>query len=688
MDVVSTYIITVATLYLPGFLFFRILGSSLLQRLVLAPIFSLCGYLSVPIALLALGVAASGWVIFLVVLSLGVVAFAASFFLQKGSKLPSTLDALFPSFKRCDWLVIGAYVAVSSLFMLLLFAQGFSDASQFNQQFDNYTHLRLVQSYVDAGQFSALRPLSSSYTTPYFGSAPVSYPAMWHVLCAIIASEAHTAAPVAANVLNYVICSIVFPTGIFLFLKLVAKRGKTVIAGSVVATAFTAFPAGFVDWGPLSPNLLAFALVPSLVSLWIAASAPKRQASTRATAIVLFCCLFAVLALAHPNAVFFAGIIIVPFICHRISSAEVFPNHGKPFRVMLKAALIAVLLGAFAAVWMLLCSAPFMQGVMAGEWEAFSTRKEALIDLLTFGMTERVAAQPIMGFIVGVGLIRACLDKKTAWLILPFLFTCFLYLGGVPSSGTTRHILIGFWYTDPYRIAAMVSITAIPLAALGLSAFYELADWTLKKIRLRCASAASNVFAVALSLLFMAICYYPLYLPDHDDPNSAFGSLVNDIRKQSALYYTPEEQSFVEKATQIIDPEKIVLNDPYDGSGYLYGADGVKVAIPTYLEYQGDDTDGIAALTRRGLSSYASNDEILKTLREANVGYLLLLDVPQEGSDLSREWNASDPQGFDDMLSSKTIKGWEGYYNINDTTPGFELVLSEGDMRLYKLTDV
>lgn len=30
--------------------------------------------------------------------------------------------------------------------------------------------------------------------------------------------------------------------------------------------------------------------------------------------------------------------------------------------------------------------------------------------------------------------------------------------------------------------------------------------------------------------------------------------------------------------------------------------------------------------------------------------------------------------------------GWEGLANLTDDTPGFETILADGDMRLYKIT--
>ena len=61
--------------------------------------------------------------------------------------------------------------------------------------------------------------------------------------------------------------------------------------------------------------------------------------------------------------------------------------------------------------------------------------------------------------------------------------------------------------------------------------------------------------------------------------------------------------------------------------------------------------------------------------RELNLKYVLLL-----------KRDPSDGTGFYHLCYDEAQ--WRGIDGINDDTPGFEVVLAEGDMRLYKITAV
>lgn len=687
MSIVLTFLIAILTIYLPGILFFRILSSNYVLNITIAPIFSLGCYLIIPILFDLSGINAS-WIEIVSSSSLvGLFALIAYTQLSKRKKVGLILASCIKPDKT-DRIIVLLAICISSLFMLCLYFNGFEDLGDFNQQYDNYTHLSLAQNYVETNQFSMLNTRYVPYSSPFYVSTTTNYPPMWHIVCALIASGSGTTVPIAANVFNFVICSFIFPTGIFIFLKTVANKKTILIAGAVISTAFASFPAGFIFWGPLSPNLLSFALSPLLIALFAMLATEKKSLSTKMAITFLIIALTIIIIQTQPNAVFLTAIFIIPMLCNWVVFSNLRQTQAKSKRIFAKGLLIALIISVSISMWIFFYKAPFMQITVSGNWPVFSTRPEALVDLLTFGMTEQIAPQPLLGVLVMVGIFGAIARKRLRWLVAPFLIASVIYIGGIPSEGFARHFFTGFWYTDPYRVAAIVCITAIPLSAIGLGSIYDMIGILFHKLFKAKTGRLSDFFSAILSLLFLLICYYPIYLPNHYGYNTAFGTLMDGTLEKSSLYYTPEEKSFIERAKERIEDDALIFNDPFDGSGYLYGADGVKSAIPFYLRYDASDEDNPINLLRKHIDEYTSNEEILNMLKEANVKYLLLLDVPQEGSDLSREWNISEPQNYDEMLDTQTIKGWEGLYSINEETPGFELILSENDMRLYKLTEV
>lgn len=87
----------------------------------------------------------------------------------------------------------------------------------------------------------------------------------------------------------------------------------------------------------------------------------------------------------------------------------------------------------------------------------------------------------------------------------------------------------------------------------------------------------------------------------------------------------------------------------------------------------GDDENAELAKYAAG---YTSNSAIKKKMSDLDIRYVLQLDsgaTPMEASTFALNYKVSD---------------WAGIQDITPETPGFELVYSRGDIRLYRLTDI
>ena len=80
------------------------------------------------------------------------------------------------------------------------------------------------------------------------------------------------------------------------------------------------------------------------------------------------------------------------------------------------------------------------------------------------------------------------------------------------------------------------------------------------------------------------------------------------------------------------------------------------------------------SLIRTRLCDYASSDEVRAAVEQAGAHYVMMLD---------------DKSGDDRTVVNLRYKeeDWAGIESITPETPGFSLVLSEGDMRLYRIGD-
>lgn len=78
---------------------------------------------------------------------------------------------------------------------------------------------------------------------------------------------------------------------------------------------------------------------------------------------------------------------------------------------------------------------------------------------------------------------------------------------------------------------------------------------------------------------------------------------------------------------------------------------------------------------RSQLCDYTIDDEVKAAVEDRGIRYVLLLDK-------------DDFAGERMETCTKDLNAWRGIMGITDETKGFEVVLAQGDMRLYRLTDV
>ena len=80
---------------------------------------------------------------------------------------------------------------------------------------------------------------------------------------------------------------------------------------------------------------------------------------------------------------------------------------------------------------------------------------------------------------------------------------------------------------------------------------------------------------------------------------------------------------------------------------------------------------------RNNLDEYATNEDVQEAVKKTGAKYLLLLDADVSDKAQTRYW-------FDHYYKEL----WQGMDAITEETPGFKVVLAEGDMRLYEIEPV
>lgn len=645
-------------LFLPGAIQCRALGFKLPTALAFAPVVSIFECALLGIGFQAIGIAISGWAI---ILCLALLSIACLVF-QFANRLKTTISYISP-INLCAYLAIGTIIAG------LFYVRCLNGPDSFAQIYDNAFHLNLIQTFIDYGNFSVL----SASLTPESSSGISFYPAAWHVVAAICGSCCNVPAAIAENAVNTVFLGLVFPSSACSFLSAIFERfPKTIFLGSVLPLAFGAFPWGFLTFGPLYSNFAAFCLLPVVLAFLVHFLRAEKSAE-KLSCLLLFISGGFVLACSQPNAIY-TGIILLSAYCVVWICNFARARFKKKYFSFLLPGLFILFV---CVIWIVSWKAPFMAGTVNYQWESFATFSQAIKNIGLLSLRES-PAQVALGLIVLIGLIQSILKKGYRWLAVTYLIACLMYLVNATSDGLLKSFLTGFWYNDPYRIAACVALAAMPLGFLGLHCIFQFGEKTLTKL-----FSEKKLPAFFYSIVFLALaftCFYstdPLNILKEETSFEKTAARLEWLSDPATRKLTIDEEEFIEDAkTKIQDEPGVILNFPYDGSAFAYGACDLNIYYKNF-GYTSSDKNSDNYIVQHYLCEISDLDTVKNAARQINAKYLLLLDAyyPNEGT-----------LNEDIYLMVGGGDSWSGITSISDDTPGFELLLSRNDMRLYKIS--
>lgn len=675
LDFILGFIACAAFVYCPGYLLLRAFGFANLRSLLIAPVASLASYCLLGIAWSHLGVQCSWLTVMLPLTGLYFVLFIAR-------RIHDVAREAHPPehFGKSDWITLLIYVGVGIVIAIYVYLVPLGDPNGFLEEYDNAFHMQAIRALADSGNWSVLD--ISKYMTPDDRAiTPLPgagfYPALWHILCASIVSLLGCSVALALNVVNFTMVSVIFPAAVMMLVTTIFSEMRTARFGSLCALAFAAFPWLLLYWGPLYSNVIGFVMVPIAASLFIVFIDSLLEGTFRLRVLCAFVLSVLVLAVAQPSAVFLCVIILTPYATSRIWTS------GKSLKIagrVISSKLLAVLFVIFViAVWTGFVFAPFMYNVVFGfNWIPTLTLWDAIYKLATLSVGW-IPSQYLLAAFVLIGIVFTCRHREHLWLTVSYLLLALIFIICTSTDGFVRHYFSGFWYTDSFRIFACFVMMGIPLATLGLASTSSFVCGKLQKHGV----PAWAVIGVLVTV-FCIFVYRPGVWVAGTYVDSAFGKLRWEFEQgndhERPILFDDDEQRFVEKVLALIPEGEVVANIPDDGSSYAYGAMGLRTY---YRDYQGYEDEGEVAesdvwelpeskIIRTAADQLATREDVRKAFESLGIRYVLVLDY---GDAMTEQPHVLT---YDEAL-------WTGLLGLRDDTPGYSVVLSEGDMRLYEI---
>ncbi len=592
---------------------------------------------------------------------------------------PKTYSTLPP----IDWRIALFAVAFAMFVGWFCYALPLGNPNKIILQWDAIWHVTSPHTMIKTGIFSSFNTsmyLPSEATfAPYDISSRSLYPSIWHILAACISQGANTSIPVAMHALNLLCTTFIFPLGILGFMKcIIPNRRFTPLATAAISPLFFSFVWFAFIYGPILPFDFAQCMLPALCCSWFYL-VKDWKSSPKVLLILLFILSSYTMAFTHTSGIFTAALILWPWTAWYIYNLNPQSILVRKKSISPKIVSIIFALGCLG-VWVLLYLVIVQYGYLNGYyWTAGKTVYQTLRDALFLNFANGyiyIIPQPLLPVLVAIGLYTAVRRTKTPFLLFPFFYFALTTVYIQLFDSDVKTFLSGFWYTDSARTSSCACLIAIMLAAQGLDTvidkvctFVQNCKFTQKISRIKNLQPVCAVTILALSIL----CIFFVQNPSAHYHNTEPFQYQKQIRELHAENddLSSRERAFMFKVCDVVGTNTTILNNPYDGSNLGYALADLKMVYRhPHTSYYHEEKRTV--YLRTNVINWPNSAEVRRALKETGIHYVLKLEQPGR---ISFANGMYVPQQF------------AGINAINDTTPGFKLILAEGAMRLYEIDD-
>lgn len=524
----------------------------------------------VAVSAIVLGKTGIAWsLISFVLVAAVMVAAAAGLMWLVGRRWPALASASWPGNDvPVAWPVVGA--VLGGFLVLHMTEDMVYGPEAFSQSLDNSFHMNAIRWIQEHGDASSLTMGAVSAAD----QEPTFYPAGWHDFVSLIYSTTGTSIATATIVTVLLTASFVWPCSLVAFSLSIPKlRRLQALAIPAIIGGFAAFPGLLLRWGVLFPNLLGYALLPTFVALMahLVQALLRREFSVLLSLGLSALVSIAGLALVHPNAVVSAVVFALPMLLAGV--VQVVRSHELALRQKWVGSLllVGVSIGCVGA-WLVL-----RPGASASNtWEPMLTEGEALYQFLFLGLENanqlRDTFNPsyLAGFLALWGAGYLLYKHRNLWLIASWALIGYLWIiAATVPRGDFRLLMVGPWYTDHFRLAALVVFPSVILAGIGLGGFVEgLLTWIVRRVprtaRLNVATAGMGVAAV----LVLVLAGLTSRVPSVQETTLAVSKEYRVT--PSSVVLNQDEMNVINEIPKIVPKGDVIVNNPWDGSAYIY----------------------------------------------------------------------------------------------------------------------
>lgn len=529
-----------------------------------------------------------------------------------------------------------------------------------SQTYDAVFHLNSVRFALDTGHASSLT--IGEMTGGGF------YPAGWNAVAAFVATTTGAEVAVAVNITTLILASVYWPLSCLLMTTwIVGRRSPATMAAGIACASLGAFPVLMMDFGVLYPNLLAISILPGAIALAAKVTGACAGAGrTGLPSILALLLALSGLVVSHPTTLVAWLVWTVPMVAFATYRAapglwQKRSADRRPFQLLVAGVMAYAFV--FLVAWFRL-----RPPEEAAFWGPYGTVPQALGEALLFGPMDLAPAWLVAPLAL-LGL-WSCFRRpyRIAWAAIPFLTfsAIFVVVAGFPIS-PVRNFLAGVWYNDSYRVAALLPVAGVLLAALG-------ADWANTRLRAwKVWSSGGRLTArfrpyghiavprpaAVIGLGVLTVAAIALGQQGSVQQAASQASTRYSMGEDSPLV-SDDESELMERLPEFVPEDAVILGNPYTGAALSYALGERKSAQMHILSYVSPDLQEIYD----ELAALSTDPDVCAAVRSENAFFIL-------------DFGSKEVHG-----GSHTPPGLRHL----ERNSGVQLVDREGDAKLYRIT--
>ncbi|KXB79687.1 hypothetical protein HMPREF1862_01724 [Varibaculum cambriense] len=498
----------------------------------------------------------------------------------------------------------------------------------FAQIWDNLFHSNLAMLFLQSGDASTLRV---NLWNPGSGSF---YPAAWHGIVSLIASTCSGAVTVATNALTVVVAFLVWPLGIFCLASAFSESRVFQLTAVFISVMIPQFPYAFMSWGPLYPNLLSSALLPSVIALLIRIL--RRKCSHFLLGLIALLWGVGGIAASQPNNVFtlviIAAILIWWFGGAWILRVIKYRNYSLPKGSMLLTGWTLSCIGGFILWDRGIYRIPKIKAMRAQnpEWLPQGSYWSGIKEIIfltggkpngAFTVYQPETMFPIAALFL-LGLLVLLLERKNFELLVCWLpFAVLALVGHAMQNLRLRQYLVGLWYADSPRLYVPVAIFSILIASVGFS-WLALQIW--ERFSRRVSRQIQTLFVTVALVISVTLIGNPRSLQRSWEWIGDVYSIHAASDTYSGLVDQDELNLFLQ-LPHLTPVDSVILGNPWEGAAFAWALGQRRTMFPT-LRFATSPEPGRAFLANQ-LYEESERRQICSFLKTKNVYVLNLRDV-------------------------------------------------------------